>query len=129
MTDEQFWMRLVYDCIAFPGSVMAMYVMVKYSTKQRSKGNRDRDPVWLRDCRRGGFFVAASLLLFSAAYTGWDISIPVLLLLASNFALLAFNAISYYMQPNPPNDGVMAYHGRRTFGQYVVELVHARRRR
>jgi hypothetical protein len=128
MTDEQFWMRVVYDCIAFPGSVMAMYVMVKYSNGQRSKGNRDRDPMWLRDCRRGGFFIAASLLLFSAAFTGWQISIPVLLLLAANVALLALNSVSYYLQPPGPNDGVVVYHGKRTFGQYVVELIHARRR-
>lgn len=104
-----------------------MYVMVRYSTGQRDKPNRERDPIWLYDCQRGGFFVAASLLLFSSAYTGWQISIPVLLLLASNFALLALKAVSYYLQPPSPNNGVMAYHGKRTFGQYVAELIYARR--
>jgi hypothetical protein len=98
MTDDASWIKPAFIVFAAIGSVLAMYIM-------KTAQNKD-DPPLLRDARRYAFFIAASLLLFASAYalSGWQVSLPVLVLLMANDVLLALNAVSLYLRI-PPKDG------------------------
>ena len=94
---------LVYFLEAIVCASLLMYVMIKYEERERAN-KVDPDTHWLRLARKSSFFVAASLMIFSAAaYRVWVISIPVLLLVAAIILILAFNAISQYRR-TPPDD-------------------------
>jgi hypothetical protein len=115
-------MVLMYFLEAIVCASLLMYVMIKYEERERAN-KIDPDPPWLRLARKSSFFVAASLMIFSAAaYRVWVISIPVLLLVAAIILILAFNAISQYRR-TPPDDreGVQEaiQHGYPAFGHYI----------
>lgn len=125
MTDESVWIRPVYDVFALIGAPTAMYVMGRYSAEWhfRREKREQCDPPWLHEARRIAFFIAASFLLLSVAYTDWQLSLPVLLLVAANVALLAINAVSYYLRPPQPRDGARIYPRQRSVMRHVADCI------
>jgi hypothetical protein len=120
MTDE----RLVYDGLAVAGAILAMYVMQKADHDRRSKQN---DPEILRQARRIAFILAASFLCFSVIYDGWEVSLPVILLLGSNVVLLSINALSLKFR-DPPRNGSGVTPDRspaRNLAYYADQLISA----
>ncbi len=99
MTDD-LWIGKAWDILSVIGACLAMYVMLKANFDRSS----NKEPSWLPEARRIGFFIAASFLIFSAVYDGWHPSIPDLMLLGINVYLLATNALSAYFR-KPPHTG------------------------
>jgi hypothetical protein len=100
-----YWLSLAFCLLAIACACLLMYVMVKYGEQQRAN-KKDPDPQWLQASRKSMFFIASSLMTFSAAATwttGEISSYVVLILLASIVMILAFNAISQHRR-TPPSD-------------------------
>jgi hypothetical protein len=102
-----YWLSLVFCLLAIACACLLMYVMVKYGEQQRAMKN-NADPMWLQASRKTAFFVASSLMAFSAAttWTTGEISpYVVLVLLSSIVIILAFNAISQHRRTPPADRG------------------------
>lgn len=129
MTDEVSWIRPIYDVFALIGAPTAMYVMKKFSAEWNGKRHRHErcDPPKLHEARRIAFFIAASFLLLSVAYTDWQISVPVLLLVAANVTLLVINAVSYYLRPPSSRDGLRDRgYGTKYLTDYIFQYTEQR---
>jgi hypothetical protein len=92
---------VMWIILAVVAAYLAMYVMRRADFDKRTK-----EPFWLPDARRVGFFIASSILILSAisVFDGWRPAPIDLMLLAINVYLLAGNALSAYFRA-PPSSG------------------------